>query len=83
MANTLGLAYGAAVIFQEWEKGNLTQREVQLLNSHIGISHSNIEDLLLFVSIGAVWWIVILTRWIGSIILVWEERLEFYFKDFL
>ncbi len=83
VANTLGLAYGAAIIFQEWERGNLSQREVQLLNSHIGISHSNIEDLLLFVSIGAVWWIVLLVRWIGSIVLVWEERLEFYFKDFL
>lgn len=81
IANTLGLAYGAAVIFQEWEKGNLSQRDVQLLNAHIGISHSNIEDLLLFVSIGAVWWVVILTRWVGSIVLVWEERLEFYIKD--
>lgn len=81
IANTLGLAYGAAVIFQEKEHGNLEEREIQLLNSHIGISHSNIEDLLLFVSIGAVWWIVILTRWVGSIILVWEERLEFYITD--
>lgn len=81
IANTLGLAYGAAVIFQEWEQGNLSQRDVQLLNTHIGISHSNIEDLLLFVSIGAVWWVVILTRWAGSIVLVWEERLEFYIKD--
>lgn len=81
IANTLGLAYGAAVIFQEREQGELTDREVQLLNSHICISHSNLEDLLLFVSIGAVWWIVLLVRWFGSLVLVWEERLEFYILD--
>lgn len=81
VANTLGLAYGAAVMFQEREKGTLEDRDIQLLNSHIGISHSNIEDLLLFVSIGGIWWIILLTRWIGSIFLVWEERLEFWVKD--
>ena len=81
VANILGLAYGAAVMFQQMEQGNLSKKEAQLLNSHIGISHSNLEDLLLFVSIGGIWWIIILTRWVGSIILVWEERLEFYLRE--
>lgn len=81
IANTLGLAYGAAVMFQEKEKGNITDREIQLLNSHIGISHSNLEDLILFVSVGGIWWIILVTRWAGSLFLVWEERLEFYLRD--
>lgn len=81
VANTLGLAYGAAVMFQEKEKGNISQRDIQLLNTHISISHSNLEDLLLFVSVGGVWWIILLMRWAWSLILVWEERLEFYIRD--
>ncbi len=81
VANTLGLAYGAAVMFQEKEKGNISDREIQLLNTHIAISHSNLEDLILFVSIGGVWWIILLARWAGSLILVWEERLEFHIRD--
>ena len=81
VANTLGLAYGAAVMFQEKEKGNISDRDIQLLNTHISISHSNLEDLLLFVSVGGVWWIILLMRWAWSLILVWEERLEFYIRD--
>ncbi len=81
VANTLGLAYGAAVMFQEKEKGGISEREIKLLNSHIGISHSNLEDLVLFVSVGGIWWIILLARWIGSLILVWEERAEFYIRD--
>lgn len=81
VANTLGLAYGAAVMFQEKEKGRIHDREIQLLNTHISISHSNIEDLILFASIGGIWWIILLARWAGSIVLVWEERLEFYIRD--
>lgn len=81
VANTLGLAYGAAVMFQEKEKGVMSEREIKLLNSHIGISHSNLEDLLLFASVGGIWWVMLLTRWVGSLVLVWEERAEFYIKD--
>ena len=81
VANTLGLAYGTAVMFQEREKGNISDRDIQLLNTHISISHSNLEDLLLFVSVGGVWWIILLMRWACSLILVWEERLEFYIRD--
>lgn len=81
IANTLGLAYGAAVMIQEREKGNIGLKEIKLLNTHICISHSNLEDLILFISVGAIWWIVLLTRWAGSFILVWEERFEFYLKE--
>lgn len=81
VANTLGLAYGAAVMFQEKESGHVSEREIQLLNSHIAISHSNLEDLILFTSVGGIWWIILLTRWAGSFVLVWEERLEFFLSD--
>ncbi len=80
VANTLGLAYGAAVMFQEKEKGNISDTDIKLLNTHISISHSNIEDLVLFVSVGGIWWIILLSRWAASLILVWAQKLWFYFR---
>lgn len=76
IANTVGLAYGAALMIEESKNGALSKKDIDLLNSHIGISHSNLEDLLLLTSIGGVWWILLLSRWIMSIILVWELKLE-------
>ncbi len=72
VANTLGLAYGGAVMLEEVERGGLSRHDINLLNLHIGVSHSNLEDLLLFSSIGAVGWILLLARWLMSIILVWS-----------
>lgn len=76
VANTLGLAYGGAAMLDEVARGELSKEDIDLLNLHIGISHSNLEDLVLVASIGAVWWIVLLSRWAMSIILVWGYRLE-------
>lgn len=81
VANIIGLGYGAAAMLDELERGDIGKRDVLLLDSHICISHSNLEDLLLLTACGAVWWILLLSRWAMSIVLVWEQRLEFYLKD--
>ena len=81
VANILGLAYGAAVMLDESKSGKIGQRDIDLLNTHISISHSNFEDLFLVSSIGGIWYIILITRWIGSFILVWEQRLEYFIKD--
>jgi spore maturation protein SpmB len=81
VANTLGLAYGAAVMIEEVESGKVTKRDVDLLNSHIAISHSNFEDLFLLSAMGATWYVLLFSRWIGSFLLVWELRAEYYIKD--
>ncbi len=81
VANTLGLAYGAAVMMEEVESGKVTGRDVDLLNTHICISHSNLEDLLLLTALGAVWYVMLLSRWFASFVLVWELRAEYYIKD--
>ena len=52
VANTLGLAYGGAVMISETEEGKLSKKESDLLNHHIAVSHSQLEDPLLFVAIG-------------------------------
>jgi spore maturation protein SpmB len=60
VANTLGLSFGAAVIISEVESGALSDEEVDLLNHSIAVSHSLLEDTLLFVAIGAsAFWITI------------------------
>ncbi len=81
VANTLGLAYGAAVMMEEVESGNVDGRDIDLLNTHICISHSNLEDLLLLTAMGATWYVLLLSRWFASFLLVWELRLEYYIKD--
>ena len=60
---------------------DVNREDIDKLNAHIGISHSNLEDLMLLTSIGAVWWILLISRWIMSIILVWEFRLETAIKN--
>lgn len=76
VANTLGLAYGAAVMIDEAETGTTTKDENDLLNHHIGVSHSNLEDLILFTAIGGNLLWMLLSRWTMSLLLVWERKLE-------
>lgn len=81
IANVVGLAYGAAAMIDEASTGKLSQKDVDLTNFHICISHSNLEDVFLLASVGAVWWILILSRWIMSIILVWGYRFELWIRN--
>ena len=74
VANVIGLSYGSAAMIDEMARGNISRREVNLLNTHIGISHSNLEDLLLYVSIGGVWWVILGARWVLVTLLVWTLR---------
>jgi spore maturation protein SpmB len=81
VANVLGLAYGAAIMIEETERGKISRRDADLLNHHIGISHSNLEDLLLLYAAGAALWWMLLSRWGLAIVLVWERRLENALKN--
>jgi spore maturation protein SpmB len=74
VANTLGLAYGAGVIIDHVERGRLSRNHTDILNYHIAVSHSLLEDTLLFVAIGAsIGWITI-PRVILAGIVVWIKR---------
>lgn len=81
IANTLGLAYGAAVMIEESNSGKVSEKDINLLNTHISISHSNFEDLFLLSAIGATWYVLLFSRWIMSFILVWELRFEYFIKE--
>jgi hypothetical protein len=75
VANTLGLAYGAGIIIDHVERGRLSARHADILNSHIAVSHSLLEDTLLFVAVGAsLFWITV-PRVALAAAVVWIKRL--------
>jgi len=75
-ANLLGLAYGAAIMIDEVESGRIAKQDADLLNYHIAISHSNLEDLLLYAAIGVSAWWLLLPRIILAVVAVWGRRLS-------
>ncbi|MDR2143573.1 MAG: transporter [Treponema sp.] len=74
VAYTVGVAYGAGVLIDEVREGKLSKNEADLLNHHVAISHSQIEDTLLFVSIGVPYVWAALPRLILAIVTVWLEK---------
>ena len=81
VANVIGLAYGGAAMMQEAQSGRLSRRDIDLVNLHVGISHSNLEDLILFSLAGGIWWVILFSRWIMSTIIVWTARAIYAIKD--
>lgn len=75
VGNTLGLAYGAAVLMDYARQGKATVREADALNYHLAVSHSLMEDPLLFAVLGLpVFWLIV-PRMILAILVVWLRRL--------
>lgn len=75
VGNTLGLTYGSAVLMDYAKQGRLTEKEADLLNFHLAVSHSQLEDPLLFAVLGLpVLWLII-PRIVLAIIVVWMRRL--------
>ncbi|MDD2277661.1 MAG: nucleoside recognition domain-containing protein [Bacteroidales bacterium] len=74
VANILGLAYGSAVMVAEVNNGTVTKQDADLLNYHIAISHSNLEDLFLFVAIGAPAMWILFPRLAIAAMAVWGRR---------
>ncbi len=80
VAYVIGLAYGAAIMFEEVDSGRLPGSDANFLNLHLAISHSQLEDTLLFVTIGvgAVW--ITFPRILLAMAVVWLYRLELTFR---
>jgi len=75
VAQTLGLTYGSAVMLEEVENKEITATSANLLNYHIAINHSLLEDTLLFVAIGVPAGWIVAPRFIFAILLVWTVRI--------
>ena len=78
VGNVVGLAYGGAVMVEEIEKGRMTYQEANTVNYHLSISHSLLEDTLLFVALGINIWIIVISRVLFAIVVVWIRRLVLY-----
>ena len=74
VGNTVGLAYGSAIMMDYVKMGKLGHQETDLLNHHLAISHSQLEDPLLFAVMGLpVGWLI-LPRVVLAMIVVWVRR---------
>lgn len=74
VGNVVGLAYGGAVMVDMVEEGKLTLKDSNTVNYHLSISHSLLEDTLLFAALGINWLIIIGTRVLFAMIVVWGRR---------
>lgn len=74
IVNTLGLAYGGMAIMEELERGEIDPADIRLMNTSIAITHSLLEDSLLFITIGISGFWVIAPRVVLSIISVHLQR---------
>jgi hypothetical protein len=74
IAQTLGLAYGSAIMINDVDNKTITLKDANLLNYHIAINHSLLEDTLLFVAIGVPAGWIIATRVSLAILVVWCIR---------
>ncbi|MEA4916400.1 nucleoside recognition protein [Proteiniphilum sp.] len=70
----VGLAYGGALMMDQMKEGKVNRTDTNLLNYHLAMSHSVLEDNILFIALGvSVWWILgvrLLVAWI----VVWGRR---------
>jgi len=79
VANLIGLAYGSAIMISLVEEGKLNKADADLLNHHIAISHSQLEDPLLFLTLGyPIYWLM-WPRLLLAIITVWLRKAELYY----
>lgn len=78
VAHVLGLTYGSAVLISAVESKEIEVHEADLLNYHVAVNHSTLEDTLLFVAIGVPAGWMIFPRFIISIIIVWLVRLTYF-----
>ncbi|MBW6491425.1 MAG: nucleoside recognition protein [Lentimicrobium sp.] len=81
VGNLVGLAYGSAIMIDQREKGNLSGEEADLLNHHIAVSHSMLEDPLLFLTLGFTLHWLIWPRILLAYAAVWVRRFELWMKS--
>ena len=60
----LGIVFGSGVILSFARDGSLTKRDLVLVLAFLGICHSIIEDTVVFMALGANWWVLISARFL-------------------
>jgi hypothetical protein len=65
-----GISYGGGVLIGEARTGRIVGRQAFLVAAFLALCHALIEDTLLLVSQGAIWWIVIAVRFSLTVLVV-------------
>jgi spore maturation protein SpmB len=76
VANVLGLAYGSAIMIERSESGKLSLSDGDLFNHHVAMSHSLLEDTLLFFALGVPLFWLMIPRIVLAVVVVWSERIR-------
>ena len=67
----IGLVYGAGVIIESAEEGNLNKKDLYILIIFLVACHAIFEDTFVFAVLGANLWLLFLTRLIVAIIVAY------------
>ncbi len=71
----VGLAYGGAMMIEQMEDGKVTKADAKMLNYHLAIHHSILEDNLVFAALGVPYWLILAVRLTFVWIVVWFVKL--------
>ena len=76
----LGLVFGSGIIISFARDSSLTKRDLTLVMVFLGVCHSIIEDSVVFIALGANWWVLISARFLlaasAAIVVAWLLRLK-------
>ncbi|HBF76500.1 MAG TPA: nucleoside recognition protein [Clostridiaceae bacterium] len=76
-----GLLYGAGIIIDSVNEGNMKKREVNLVIIFLASCHAIFEDTLLFTEIGANGWLILFSRLFAAFLVTFLASKTKYFKD--
>lgn len=63
-----GISYGVGAIIASYNSGDMDKRDAIIVGTFLCICHALPEDTLLFISAGAIGWVVALVRLVAAII---------------
>ncbi|MDO4949721.1 MAG: hypothetical protein Q4E55_06085 [Bacteroidales bacterium] len=73
-ATILGISYGAAVMVELEKKGIISREDANIVNYHLIMSHSMLEDTLVFAATGISAFWIISTRLLFALVVVWGRH---------
>lgn len=75
-----GILYGAGIIVDSVNEGNMDKKEVYLVTIFLGACHAIVEDTLIFTQIGANGWVIFFARLVTAIIITSLAARTRYFR---
>ena len=71
VGNIVGLAYGSVIMVEQMEQKQLKPSEGNLLNHHLAVCHSLLEDTIIFAALGLPAFWLVSPRVLFAIVVVW------------